>query len=311
MFLFSILNIFFTIVIIVLLIRYFIERYQYYGFGPVMVAIVQITEKVLQPIKKLLPRSSYTLQEQTPLFAIAVTLVLRGLFIWLLIQNSRSFASFNYLSHPYPMGQNLLYAMSASFTMGVLLIGELLIAFLFAAIMITRRGITMAGNAGFMCFQERTFAIFRFAQKYVKTQNLTTLFFVSSTGILLATALLAALTSLSFVFGAQAFLVSAVIGIFSILKTLIHYYMFILILSIVASWVGADHYSSIVQVVRAMSDPYLNFFRKWFPWARIDFLDLSPIFAFIFLSFLIYLLGIIPASLLTSIQPGFSGMISV
>jgi uncharacterized protein YggT (Ycf19 family) len=33
-----------------------------------------------------------------------------------------------------------------------------------------------------------------------------------------------------------------------------------------------------------MADPYLQLFRRWFSWARIDFIDLSPIFAFLFLT---------------------------
>ncbi len=50
-----------------------------------------------------------------------------------------------------------------------------------------------------------------------------------------------------------------------------------------ASWIAADPFSMILQFVRAMSDPYLTFFRRIFPWARIDFVDLSPVFAFLFL----------------------------
>jgi YggT family protein len=303
--LYHILNVFFSIIIIVLFIRYFVERYQYYGFGPIMVAIIQITEKIIKPIKQLLPRGAYTIQEQTPLLAILVTILLRGIVIWV-VQFSSPMAVHSI--SPLALGGGLLPAMALSLTMGIMLLGEMLIAFLFASIMITRRGVTMSGNAGFMCFQEKTFAIFRITQKYVKTDNLLILFCASGFVILLSTSLLAATTNFSWMLGLQAFLLTIPMGMVAVIGTLVNVYMFVLILAIVASWVGADQYSAVIQIVRSMADPYLGFFRRWFPWAKIDFIDLSPIFGFLVLTLVIpsliqamqlYLKQLISAGLIT------------
>jgi uncharacterized protein YggT (Ycf19 family) len=56
------------------------------------------------------------------------------------------------------------------------------------------------------------------------------------------------------------------------------------LLSILASWIAADQFSMVIQIVRSLADPYLGFFRRIMPWARIDFIDLSPIFAFLCLN---------------------------
>ncbi len=278
--LFSILNLFFTVVIVVLFIRYFIERYRFYGFGPILVALVTLTERILQPVKQWIPKESYKLQEQTPLLAIGVTLVIRGLALWLLAGDSTN--DFTRI-HGVSGSLNLANSILISFSMGFILITELLIALLFASLMISRRGIMMSGNAGFACFQENTFAIFQAAGRWIKTENLVTLFLVSSGAVLIAGSLSAVLVSRVWIYGSKAFGAALVMSSFEVLLTLVNAYLFVLLLAILASWIAADPFSMILQFVRAMSDPYLTFFRRKFPWARIDFVDLSPVFAFLFL----------------------------
>ncbi len=299
--LFSIFNIFFTIVIVLLFVRFFVERYQFYGFGPIMVSVIRISEAIIRPLKEWLPRSALTLRDHMPLVAIGVVIVFRGLMIWV-IGPGFTYPFFSQGAFSF------VESMAASVTMGVLLLGEMLIAFLFASLMISRRGITMYGNGGFVCFQEKTFSIFNFTKKFISTHNLTVLFFVSAGIIWIATALLAGFTNLSFLTGTSRYEVSVLIALFEVLNVLIRIYSLILILAILSSWIGADQFSAVVQIVRAMTDPYLMIFRRLFPWARIDFIDLSPIFAFIVLSpilttLLFYVQGYLLEMIVTPAMP--------
>ena len=299
--LFSILNIFFDLLIIVLLIRFFVERYQFYGFGPIMVTIIRLAELALRPLRERLPQSALSLRDQVPLAAIVIALFLRGLVIWIVGPS---------LSYTYPILQTasgsatLLGAMSASFTMGVVLVGVMILAFLFASWMISQSGINLYSNGAFVCFKEKTFAVFRLAQKLAKTDRLSALFCISAAVILLATGILAGLTSVSFTWGAHIFQVTVWVAIFDVLMMLLNLYWFVLLLAILASWISADQYSTVIQVVRCMAEPYLMIFRRLCPWARIDFVDLSPIFAFLFLNpILVYCLSYIKITLFRWIAP--------
>ncbi len=293
--LFSILNIFITVIIVVLFVRFFVERYQFYGFGPIMVSVIRVSEMIIRPVKDILPRGALALRDHLPLVAIVVVLVIRGFFIWIFGPG---------FTYPFRFTNNitLINAMAISLTMGVLLLGEMLIAFLFASFMISRRGINMYGNGAFVCFKEKTFTIFNFTRKFVKTDNLTWLFLISSGAILLMTSVLTGFTNLSFLMGGRAYQISLLIAFFEIISVLMNLYFIVLILAILSTWIGADQYSAALQIIRSMSDPYLDIFRRLFPWARIDFIDLSPIFAFILLNPIgTYILASIKFSLLQMI----------
>ena len=301
--LFIILNIFFQALIVVFLIRFFIERYRFYGFGPILVAIVTLTERILRPLKQALPRSAMTLQDSTPLAAIVVVLLIRGFLIWLLqASTGHIFLQMHRLGGNQSL--NLLQCTAVSFAMGATLLSALLIAFLFASVMISRRGIAAYGNAGFACFQERTFAIFRWVGKMAPTENLVWLFIFSASVIWLAGGLFATLINGTPFYGIQITTVTFIATLFDLLMTLIYVYWFVLLIAIITNWIGADQLSLVVQIVRALADPYLDIFRRLFPWARIDFLDLSPIFAFLVLNpVLVYALFSLQEMLIASLAP--------
>lgn len=300
--LFLILNFFIQTIIIILLIRYLVERYRYYGFGPVMVAVITLTERIIKPVKQLLPRSASRLSDHTPLFAIAVVLLIRGLLIWVLQTGaSTPYAAIHLFGGG---GLSPAAAIAVSFAMGAQLIAEMTIAFLFASLMISRRGVNMGYNGGFQCFQDRTFALFQLAKRVVPSSNLTVLFFTASTIVLIGASFLAAALNLSFLYGPQFFMTAAATTMFSIILTLLNLYWFILLMAIITSWIGADQLSVVVQIVRAMSDPYLDLFRRLMPWARIDFIDLSPIFAFLVLNpGVVFLITTIQMHVLQSLAP--------
>lgn len=302
--LFTILNFFFTAIIIILFIRYFVEKYRYYGFGPVMVTVITLTEGILRPFRQKLPRSVSFLDEHLPLAAIAVVILLRGFIIWIISAGS-TLSSAAAGVHLFQIGRlSLLQSMETSLSMGILLVAEMTAAFLFASLMISRRGIMMGGNAGFMCFQEKTFAVFQSTQRFIRSNNLIYLFLISAGAILSIAALAASIISFSFLHGGAAFLATFIDCLFEMFLALIQVYWMVLLLAILSSWVGADHYSMMVQIVRSMSDPYLEFFRRLMPWARIDFIDLSPIVAFLCLNpGIVYLLAYIRIILIGNLAP--------
>ena len=53
---------------------------------------------------------------------------------------------------------------------------------------------------------------------------------------------------------------------------------------ILLSWIPELKSYKIVQFIGYYTDPYLNFFRQWIP--PLGMIDISPIFAFLALSFL-------------------------
>ncbi|CDZ79854.1 YGGT family protein [Candidatus Rubidus massiliensis] len=64
-------------------------------------------------------------------------------------------------------------------------------------------------------------------------------------------------------------------------------YFFMLFIRILSSWIPELSQYRFMQFISFYTDPYLNFFRKFIP--PLGMIDISPIFAFIFLQILNYL----------------------
>jgi len=67
-----------------------------------------------------------------------------------------------------------------------------------------------------------------------------------------------------------------------LISLVINILYFLLVIRIILSWVGADRYNEIVQIVYRVTDPVLAPLRR-LP-LRIGMMDFSPIVAFIILS---------------------------
>jgi YggT family protein len=82
------------------------------------------------------------------------------------------------------------------------------------------------------------------------------------------------------------------IVLFSLMKlaaTLLMTYFFLIIASVVLSWVGAQMRHPVVPLVYQLTEPVLRPFRKIIP--SIAGIDLSPLFALIAIRFLLLLIG--------------------
>jgi YggT family protein len=72
-------------------------------------------------------------------------------------------------------------------------------------------------------------------------------------------------------------------GIMQFISTVISIYMLIIFVRIVLSWFSGGDYGRVMDVLRSITDPYLNIFRGS-RWTRIGYMDFSPVVAIIALS---------------------------
>jgi YggT family protein len=77
--------------------------------------------------------------------------------------------------------------------------------------------------------------------------------------------------------------INALEGLFDTIVKLLE---LIIVIRVIISWVNADPYNNIVQVIYRISDPFLRPFQKLLPAWRLGGLDLSPVFAFFCLEFI-------------------------
>jgi len=81
----------------------------------------------------------------------------------------------------------------------------------------------------------------------------------------------------------------AVFGVIKLIATLLLTYFFLIIASVILSWVGGHTRHPVVPLVYQLTEPVLRPFRKVIP--PIAGIDLSPLFALIAIRFLLLLLG--------------------
>jgi YggT family protein len=76
------------------------------------------------------------------------------------------------------------------------------------------------------------------------------------------------------------------LALVGVVDTLINIYSLVLLIAILASWIGADPYNPIVRFLRSATEPLLARVRRALPFVVIGGLDLSPIVVFLLLQFL-------------------------
>ena len=74
-------------------------------------------------------------------------------------------------------------------------------------------------------------------------------------------------------------------AIAQILNTVLSIYVWIIIISVILSWVNPDPYNPIVRVLRNMTEPVFERVRRWFPFTVIGGLDLAPIVVLLLIMF--------------------------
>lgn len=77
-----------------------------------------------------------------------------------------------------------------------------------------------------------------------------------------------------------------------ILDRLLQIYNFVVLISVLISWVNPDPYNPIVRFLRSATEPVFDWVRRHLPFTTVGMLDLSPIAVFFFIWFLrVFLVG--------------------
>ena len=82
----------------------------------------------------------------------------------------------------------------------------------------------------------------------------------------------------------MAFLGNVLLALATVVDMLLNIYTWVLIISVLISWVNPDPYNPIVRVLRQLTDPVLNWVRRRVPLAFGGF-DLTPIVVILVLKF--------------------------
>jgi YggT family protein len=70
----------------------------------------------------------------------------------------------------------------------------------------------------------------------------------------------------------------------SLIDTFFYFYMMLLVVRILSSWFQELQSSKAIEIIRIITDPYLDLFRRIIP--PIGMIDISPIIAFFALQFI-------------------------
>lgn len=71
----------------------------------------------------------------------------------------------------------------------------------------------------------------------------------------------------------------------TILKAALNFYSFVIVISVVVSWVNADPYNTIVRTVTALTEPVYSRIRRIIP-TRVGGLDLTPLVVILSIMFI-------------------------
>jgi YggT family protein len=273
----SILKFLGDITLILLFVRYLTYGYGSYAAGGVFPFLYRATEMLCAPLRPLIPVRIRVQSDYTPLLAMALVVVGRGVLYSVgdLLWQGVSPA----LTLPFNIRLSVV-----EFLNGALLVGAIFL-FIGAALL---RGGGYYSSLLFRVFTDTGAAVFRGVYKVVRVSNEWALFVGALAVLSLVYAVLWGLVTwtpfIPYIW-LGAFLHAAYVTVF--------FFSIVLLLTIILSWFRPDPSNPLVQLLSALTYPSLNWARRTFPWARLDIFDLSPI--------LIFLLLMVVQSILVSI----------
>lgn len=258
-----------NVVLLLLVIRFFLEDYTYYGFGPFLQTIYQITDFFCKPLRSFFGFRSLRMQRAIPWMAIGLILIIRG-FWW----------SFSTAEGDQSIPMHAVHGVFSSCLGFADMIYILVVGLLVAAVLLSKEGIVFYSSPGYQAFQENTFRLFRITQGYLRTHDLWRLLGGTVAWLAACHFVAGSVLSLSILRGPVFLIKRELFFQLGAASTLLQYYYFVLLVAIIISWVNPDPRQPVVAVVRGLAEPYLRIFRMLCPWARIGMIDFSPIVAF-------------------------------
>ncbi|UCE19396.1 MAG: YggT family protein [Gemmatimonadota bacterium] len=267
----ELLNFLITLYIILLLVRLFLPWSGELLFNPLYRGIVKLTEPVLQPLRRIVPKTR-TGFDVSPLVGAIVLILLRG-FILGLAQGLKGSGALLVSA----VGLlNLIYG-----AVGILLLGVLFVS-MGSAFSYSRFTQVMLALTDPIIYPIRRFTGFR--ERGVDWAPVV--------GIVLVIGLRSALMYGLFHMSGASHQIPNIRNIFAestylMVDTLITFLMIVMIARAVVSWINLDPYNPLVQTVIFFSDPILTPIRRAVP-AWTMGLDFSPMFGVILLMIVRY-----------------------
>ena len=226
------------------------------------------TEPLCKRIRKILSLKTDNDKDLTPFLAVALLVIARGFIYW-----AASAGSGLTSASPIPAFQ------FSSLQFLDLVTKTLAICFI-TSVLLTKYGVATHSIVLINVVNDISFAVFRGMRKILKTENLVLLLLGSITGLVLAYAI---------IYSVLVFNLNISIGIFSgiiICAKTLSFFNFVIIVYALMSWIAPDPHNPVVQLIRAVAEPFIVLTRRIFPWGNIGMIDFTPIITIFMIIFL-------------------------
>ena len=243
--------------ILCFLLKYFMEPYRFYGFGGVSSIVDWCTEPLCKRIRKIISLKTDDDKDLTPFLAILLLVIARGFLYWATISGAG-------LASPIP-------AFQYSFIALLSLITKTLTICFIISVLLSKYGVATYSIVLINVINDISFSIFRGMRKILKTENLFALLFSSIMAVILASGMIYMVLLM------KLYLKAAILFEVGICTDTLSFFVFVIIVYALMSWVAPDPHNPIVQLIKAIAEPFISITRRIFPWGNLGMIDFTPI----------------------------------
>ncbi len=255
-----------NIVLLILFLRYVLYGYETYGAQPFFRFLYRTTDNLCRPLRFLLPYRLRVRRDYTPLLAMGVVLLARGVLFALDDFFGGESGNLSILI-PRKILESAVFFVRSGYLVLVILL------FIAAALHQSRE--FYYSNFLLRVWTSKTERLFDAARKIVRSRNFWVLYLVVLVGLALAAGVLDSLLAWNRLVW-EAWANQAILG----LRYTIVVYLVALIVFVMLSWLRPEGGNPVIQVITTIVTPSIAWARRTFPWARIDIIDLSPMALF-------------------------------
>jgi uncharacterized protein YggT (Ycf19 family) len=255
------------VVLLVLFLRYVLYGYETYAVEPFFRFLYRMTENLCHPLRILLPYRLRVRRDYTPILAMGVVLLARGIFFALDDFFGGGLAGLGTL-----ISKGLLQSAAQFVRSGYLVLVTLL--FIAAALHQSRE--FYYSNFFLRVWVSKTEGLFDAAKKLARSDNYWFLYLV----ILIILALAAGALNSLIAWNRLLWIAWANTAVSGLGRTL-NIYAIAVFVYVLLSWLRPEGGNPLIQVITAIAQPSVRWARRMFPWAQIGMFDLSVIALFV------------------------------
>jgi len=256
-----------NVVLLVLFVRYVLYGYETYGAEPFFRFLYRTTDNLCRPLRILLPYRLRVRRDYTPVLAMGVVLVARGILFGL-----DDFFGGGLGGLVTLILKRLLQSAALFVTSGY----RVLVALLFIAAALHQSREFYYSNFLLRVWVSKTEGLFDTAKKLARSDNYWLLYLVVLINLALAAGILNSLIT----WNRLLWIAWANAGVSGLGWTL-RIYEVALFVFVLLSWLRPEGGNPVIQVITAIVQPSVLWARRMFPWARIGMFDLSVIALFV------------------------------